>query len=94
VEARSNNSTATLRVVGDDETRSLESEAVKMITSPTVLGPENYCSGEGQQQLQTTDPSSRQRGRPTSTNPQLSDSNKKFGRKPQMGDLFRDELAD
>jgi hypothetical protein len=47
-----------------------------MAMSPAGLGPENDCSVEGQQQLQTTDPSSRQRGRPTSINPQLSDSNK------------------
>jgi hypothetical protein len=40
------------------------------------LLPENVCVGEGQQHLQTTIPASRQRGRPTSTNPQLSDSNK------------------
>jgi hypothetical protein len=33
-------------------------------------------SGEGQQQLQTRDPSSRQRGSPTSANQRLSDSNK------------------
>jgi hypothetical protein len=31
-----------------------------MTTSPTGLGPENDC----QQQLETTDPASRQRGRP------------------------------
>jgi hypothetical protein len=36
----------------------------------------------------------RQRGRPTSTNPQLSDSNKKSGRKSKMGALFQDRLAD
>jgi ABC-type phosphonate transport system ATPase subunit len=47
-----------------------------MVTSPTELGPENDWDGEGQKQLQTIDPSSRQRERPTSTNPQLSDSNK------------------
>jgi hypothetical protein len=47
-----------------------------MVASPTGLGPENDCAGEGQQQLYTTDPSSRQRERPKSTNPQLSDSNK------------------
>jgi hypothetical protein len=35
-----------------------------------------------------------QRERPTSTNPQMSDSNKKSGRKPQMGALFQDRLAD
>jgi hypothetical protein len=43
-----------------------------MAASLTGLGPDNDCAGEGQQQ----DPSSRQRERPISTNPQLSDSNK------------------
>jgi hypothetical protein len=33
-----------------------------MVMSPAALGPENYCAGEDQQQMQTTDPSSRQRG--------------------------------
>jgi hypothetical protein len=47
-----------------------------MVASPKGLGPDNDCAGEDQQQLQTTDPSSRQRERPTSTNPQLSDNNK------------------
>jgi hypothetical protein len=46
-----------------------------MVASPNGLGPDNDWAGEGQYQLQTTDPSSRQRERPTSTNPQLSDSN-------------------
>jgi hypothetical protein len=46
-----------------------------MVASPTGLGPENDYASEGQQQLKTTDPSSRQRERPTSTNPQLIDSN-------------------
>jgi hypothetical protein len=32
-----------------------------MVMSTTGLGPENYCAGEGQQQLQTTDLYSRQR---------------------------------
>jgi hypothetical protein len=30
--------------------------------SPAELGPENECASEGQQQLQMTNPSSRQRG--------------------------------
>jgi hypothetical protein len=34
-----------------------------VIVSPAGFGPENDCAGECQQQLQTTDPSSRQRGR-------------------------------
>jgi hypothetical protein len=41
---------------------SLETETVKY---DHELGPENDCADEGQQQLKTTDRSSRQRGRPT-----------------------------
>jgi hypothetical protein len=33
-----------------------------MVVSPTGLGCENECAGEGQQQLQMTDPFSCQRG--------------------------------
>jgi hypothetical protein len=33
-----------------------------MVMSPAGLGPEKDCPGEDQQQLQTTDPSSCQRG--------------------------------
>jgi hypothetical protein len=32
-----------------------------MVMNPAGLGPENDCAGEGQQQLETTDPSSRER---------------------------------
>jgi hypothetical protein len=67
--AGSNTSTVALRVVGGDEKGSLESETVKYGPSPMGLVPENDCAVEGQQQLQKTDPSSRQRERPTSTNP-------------------------
>jgi hypothetical protein len=48
-----------------------------MVMSPTELSPEKDCAGEAQQQLLTTEPSSRQSGRPTSTNPQLSKDNYK-----------------
>jgi hypothetical protein len=34
-----------------------------MNLSPTGLRPEKGCAGEAQQQLKTTDPTSRQRGR-------------------------------
>jgi hypothetical protein len=47
-----------------------------MVARSKGLGPKKDCAGEGQQHIQKTDPSSRQRERPTSTNPQLSDSNK------------------
>jgi hypothetical protein len=33
-----------------------------MVASPAGLGPNNECAGEGQQQLQMTDPSSHQSG--------------------------------
>jgi hypothetical protein len=46
-----------------------------MAASPKGLGPEKDCAGKGHQELQTADPSSRQRGRPKPTNPQLSDNN-------------------
>jgi hypothetical protein len=53
-----------------------------MVASPKGLGPDDDCAGEGQQQLQTTDASSRQRERPTSTNPQLSASNQDLPQAP------------
>jgi hypothetical protein len=46
-----------------------------MVSSHTGLKTENDSAGEDQQQLQATDPSSRQRERSTSTNLQRSDSN-------------------
>jgi hypothetical protein len=36
-----------------------------MVTSPEGLGPEKDYAGKSQQHIQKTDPSSRQRGRPT-----------------------------
>jgi hypothetical protein len=42
---------------------------------PVGLKPEKGCAGDAQQNLKTTDPTSRQRGRPTSTNLQLSKTN-------------------
>jgi hypothetical protein len=47
VEAGSNTSTVTLRVVGGDDKGGLESETVKYVG----LGPENDCAGVNQQQL-------------------------------------------
>jgi hypothetical protein len=43
-----------------------------MFVSPVGVGPKNDYAGEGQQQFQMTDLSSRQRGCSTSTNPQLT----------------------
>jgi hypothetical protein len=36
-----------------------------MVASTKGLGPEKDCAGRSQQHIQKTDPSSRQRGRPT-----------------------------
>jgi hypothetical protein len=44
-----------------------------MVTSPTGLGPEKGGAGKAQKQLQNTQPTSRQRGRPTSRNLQMSE---------------------
>jgi hypothetical protein len=55
-----------------------------VVMSSAGLGPENDCAGEGQQQLQTTEPSSRQRGcciRTTTASVQLE--NKITGRESQ-----------
>jgi hypothetical protein len=53
-----------------------------MVMSDAGLRSKNDCAGEGQWQLYTTDPSSCQRGRPTLTNLQLSDSNKNLALGP------------
>jgi hypothetical protein len=43
-----------------------------MLVSPVGLRSEKGCAGYVQQKLKTADPTSRQRGLPTATNPQLS----------------------
>jgi hypothetical protein len=53
---------------------SLKIETINMVLSPAGLRPDKDSAGDAQQQLKTTDPTSRQRGGPTSTNyrPDLS----------------------
>jgi hypothetical protein len=58
VEAGSNTSTVTVRVVGGDEKGNLKSETVKY--GRESLRPNKDCAGKGQQHIQNTDPSSRQ----------------------------------
>jgi hypothetical protein len=69
VEAGSNTSTVTLRVVGGDEKGSLNCETVKYGLSPKEHGPEKDCADKDKQHMQRTDPTSCQRGRPTRTRP-------------------------
>jgi hypothetical protein len=57
-----------------------------MVMSLKGLGPEKEYAGEGQQHMQKTDPSSRQRGRPTKSRSYLSKSNKYLSRhEPHVG---------
>jgi hypothetical protein len=42
-----------------------------MLMTPVGLRSEKGCAGDTQQKLETTDATSRQRVRPTSTNPKL-----------------------
>jgi hypothetical protein len=65
VVAGSNTSTVTLRVVGGDEKGSLKSETVKYGRKSLGTTSEKDCAGKGQRHIQKTDPSFRQRGRPT-----------------------------
>jgi hypothetical protein len=52
VEAGSNTSTVTLRLVGGDEKKSLKTETVKYGCESKGLGPEKDCAGEDQQHIQ------------------------------------------
>jgi hypothetical protein len=62
-----------------------------MLKSPVGLRSEKGCAGDDPQKLKSTEPTYRQRGRPTSTNPKLSkkiikERMRKIGRVSQMGD--------
>jgi hypothetical protein len=48
-----------------------------MLKSPVGLRSEKGCAGDARQKLKTMDPTFRQRGHPTSTNPQLSKNNER-----------------
>jgi hypothetical protein len=47
-------------------------ETITMLMSPVGLRPEKGCAGDVRQKLKSTNPTSHQRGRLTSTNPKLS----------------------
>jgi hypothetical protein len=59
VEAGSNTSTVTLRVVGGDEKGSLKSETIKYGRKSQGTRTREKCAGEGQRHIQKTDPFSR-----------------------------------
>jgi hypothetical protein len=69
VEAGSNTSTVTLEVVEGDKKGSIKSETAKYGHEPQGIWTRENYAGEGQQHIEKTDPSSRQRGRPTKTRP-------------------------
>jgi hypothetical protein len=45
--------------------------------SPVGLRSEKGCAGDARRKLKSTDPTSRQRGLPTSTYPKLSENNER-----------------
>jgi hypothetical protein len=47
-----------------------------MLRSPVKLGPEKGCAGDARQKVRSTEPTYRQRGRSTSTNPKLQKKKK------------------
>jgi hypothetical protein len=69
VEAGSNTSTVTLRVVGGEEKESLKTETVKYDHESQGTRTRERLPGEGHQRIYKTDPSCRQSGRPTKTRP-------------------------
>jgi hypothetical protein len=69
VEAGSNTSTVTLRVVGGDEKGSLKSETVKYGSESQGTRTKERLRWQGPAAYIKTDPFSRQRGRPTRTRP-------------------------
>jgi hypothetical protein len=69
VEAGSNTSTVTLRVVVGDEKGGLESETLKYGRESQETRTRERLRWQCQQHVQKTDPSSRQRGRPRETIP-------------------------
>jgi hypothetical protein len=98
VEAGSNTPTITTRVVGGDEKESLKSEAVKYGRKSQGARTDEDCAAKGQRHIQITDPSSRQRGRPTESRTcqtyYIFRTEKKSGPKLRMGALYQDRLAD
>jgi hypothetical protein len=69
VEAGANTSTVTLRVVEAMKREVSNLRQQNMVASPNGLEPKKDCAGKGQQYIQKTYPSSRQRGRPIRTRP-------------------------
>jgi hypothetical protein len=76
VEVESNTSTVALRVVGGDEKENLVSETVKYGHESHGTRTREWLRWRGPVAIVNDRSSSRQRERPTSPNPQLSDSNK------------------
>jgi hypothetical protein len=93
VEAGSNTSTVTLRVVGGDEKGSLKSETVK-------YGLKSHGT-RTRERLRWQGPAAHTKDRPDLSSERAPHKNKtvtvtqviKIGRKPQMGALFQDRLA-
>jgi hypothetical protein len=60
-----------------------------MVASTKGLGPKKDCAGKGQQHIQKTDPSSRERGLSTKKNRNCQESNKYLVMSPRWGSTQR-----
>jgi hypothetical protein len=73
-------------------------EAINILVSPVGLRSEKVCASYAQQELKTTDPTSRQRGRPTSRNRSrikiIRERRRKICGWSQISARHRDRLAD
>jgi hypothetical protein len=96
VEAGSNTSTVALRVVGGDEKGSFESETVNYGHKSHGSRTRKYLHYQGPGAIVNDRPvlSSERESAPHQQTSNCLDSNKKSGRKSQMGALFQDILAD
>jgi hypothetical protein len=93
VEAGSNTSTIALRIVRGDEKGNLESKTGKYGCESHGTRTREWLRWRGPAAFVNDRPVLLSE-RPTSTNPQLSDSNKNLVVSRQMGALYQDRLAD
>jgi hypothetical protein len=94
VETGSNTSTVTLRVVGGDEKESLESETVKYGHEYQGTRTRKWLLWRGPAAIVNDRPVLSSERAPQINKPATVWQSYKPGRKPQMGALFQDRLAD
>jgi hypothetical protein len=99
VEAGSNTSTVTLRVVGGEEKGNLRSETVKYGRKSQGTRTKKDCAGKGQRHIKRQTRPLVREGAPRNQERNCQTysvfrTEKISGRKPRMGALYQDRLAD